>query len=81
MTDIKQVKKELLDAINSRGAALENVAREDALDSVLSLYFAAASHMPRQLTFEAVMNSLVIADHDRKPSRSRAQEILRRHLR
>ena len=79
MTDIKKIKKELLDAFNSAGAAPAAVNDEGALDSVLRLYFCKASHMPRQLTFLAVMNSLKIEKHDRQLSPQAALKILNRY--
>ena len=79
MIDIKKIKKELLDTFNSAGAAPGAVTKEDALGSVLRMYFAAASHMPRPLIFEAVMNSLKVEKHDRELSRPKVKEILTKY--
>jgi hypothetical protein len=79
VTDIKEVKKALLDAFNSAGAPPKEVAKEDALDSVLRVYFAKAAHVPRPLVFEAVMNCLKIAPHDQALSRQKAHIILKKY--
>jgi hypothetical protein len=77
MPDIRQIKKELLAAFNS--AAPGAPGREDALDSALRLYFSEASHMPRPLTFEAILKCLKMDAGGQAPRRDDVQAMLDRH--
>lgn len=80
MTDIKKIKKELLSAFSSAEPPAERVARDSSLDSALSQFFNKASHMPKELTFEAVMNCLVAEKTEKPVSRGAVKEILDRYL-
>lgn len=79
MIDLKKIKIELLEAFNQNGVPHAVIARQNALDSVLGLYFAAASHVPRPLAFEAVVNSLAIEQHDEPLSRQKIQAVLNKY--
>lgn len=80
MTDIKQIKKELLTAFNNAEPPAERIARDTPLDSALSQFFNKSSHMPKELTFEAVLNGLAAEKPEQPIDRTRVREILDRHL-
>ena len=76
MIDIKKVKAALLQAFNSAELPLERIARADTLDDILIQYFNRASHMPRELTFEAIMHVLKSDKTDKDVLPKRVKEIL-----
>jgi hypothetical protein len=79
MTDIKKVKQELLSTFSSAEPPAERIAANSPLDSALSQYFNKASHMPRELNFEAVINGLAAEKTDKPVDRSQVRDILDRH--
>lgn len=72
MVDIKKVKEELLKTFSDEHPAPETVAKEDPIDHILHQYFNKLSHMPKELTLDAITNTL----KDGKPSK----EVTRKHV-
>ena len=77
MVDIKKVKRELLRAFNTAELSPEHIAREEPLDTVLVQYFNRASHMPKELTFEAIVNILREGKDEADVPHKRVREISR----
>ena len=80
MVDIKKIKKELLAAFSNAEPPQERIVRDTPLDSALSQFFNKASHMPKELTFEAVINSLAAEKTEKPVDRKQVREILDRYL-
>jgi hypothetical protein len=79
MTDIKQVKQELLSTFNNVEPAPDRVAANSPLDLALAQYFNKASHLPREMTFEAVLNGLAAEKPEKPVDRKQVRDILDRH--
>jgi hypothetical protein len=80
MVDIKKVKEELLKTFNDKDPEPETVAKEDPIDHILNQYFNKLSHMPKELTLDAITNSLKIGPQDKEAGRKRVKSILDKYL-
>jgi hypothetical protein len=80
MVDIKKVKKELLETFSEKDAAPETVAKDDPIDHILHQYFNKLSHMPKELTLDAITNSLKSGKQDKEITRKHVKSILDKYL-
>ena len=80
MVDIKKVKEELLKTFNENDPAPETVAKDDPIDSILHQYFNKLSHMPKELTLDAITNTLKGGRQDREVTRKHVKSILDKFL-
>lgn len=80
MVDIKKVKEDLLKTFNEKDPEPETVAKEDPIDTVLRQYFNKLSHMPKELTLDAITNSLKAQKQDKEVTRKHVKSILDKYL-
>jgi hypothetical protein len=81
MVDIKKVKEALLKEFGGKAPPPEQVAKDETIDAVLHQYFNKLSHMPREITLDAITNSLRLGKHEEKgEARKRVKRILDRFL-
>jgi hypothetical protein len=79
MVDIKKIKAELLQAFNGKAPQPDAVKQDDVLDSVLGEYFNAHSHMPKELTLEAILRCLRLTGSGRDIEPGQLQALLDKH--
>ena len=80
MVDIKKVKEELLKTFSDTHPAPETVAKDELIDTILHQYFNKLSHMPRELTLDAITNSLKAGKQDKEVTRKNVKSILDKYL-
>jgi hypothetical protein len=80
MVDIKKVKEELLKTFSSSDPAPEVIAKDDPIDTILKQYFNKLSHMPKELTLDAITNSLKADAQDKEVTRKHVKAILDKYL-
>ena len=80
MVDIKKVKEELLKTFSNSEPAPETIAKDDPIDTILRQYFNKLSHMPKELTLDAITNSLKADAQDKEVTRKRVKAILDKYL-
>ncbi len=80
VVDIKKVKEELLKDFGDKEPGPETVAKEDPIDHILHQYFNRLSHMPKELTLDAITNSLRPGSQDKDAARKRVKAILDKYL-
>ena len=80
MVDIKKVKEELLKTFSSNEPAPEIIAKDDPIDTILKQYFNKLSHMPKELTLDAITNSLKAEAKDKEVTRKHVKAILDKYL-
>lgn len=76
MVDIQKVKRALLKAFNLAEQPPARTSRADALDDILVQYFNKASHMPKELTLEAIVHLLKDVKPGADVSHHRVREIM-----
>jgi hypothetical protein len=76
MVDIKKVKEELLKTFSDKDPAPETVAKDDPIDTILHQYFNKLSHMPKELTLDAITNTLKDGQKSKEITRKHVKSIL-----
>jgi hypothetical protein len=80
MVDIKKIKQELLAAFSNAEPPQERIVKNTPLDAALSQFFNKASHLPKELTFEAIVNSLAAEKTEKAVDRKQVRDILDKYL-